>query len=231
MLQSQPPMYLVDGQQPLLCGKSWAILAHSPNMSRYKEFLKDVAADDDLYFMPTFEREELMQLQPWVLPSRKRLTTDMVRACATPDSQGCAKACTIVTPCFRNIFKLKQSRKLAGRHHISMLCHTSTVSLLQVLQRFLRVGGVPRDVFKNYKARERNLGTALLNMDTSLITNADNAADTFSAVSHQLIIITVPAWRTGQLMHVCSEPLLYTVGEGSGRQHLCSVQVTFRLLG
>ena len=78
-------MYLVDGQQPLLCGTSWALLAHSPNMSRYKEFLKDEAADDDLYFMPTFELEELRQLQPWVLPSRKRLTPDMVRVCATSE--------------------------------------------------------------------------------------------------------------------------------------------------
>ena len=78
-----------------------------------------------------------------------------------------------------------------------MICHTTFVSLLQVLQCFLRVGGVPQDVFKNYKARERNLEPALLNMDTSLITKTDNAADTFSAVSHQLILITVPAWRTG----------------------------------
>ena len=93
-----------------------------------------------------------------------------------------------------------------------MLCPTSFASLLQVEQRFLRVGGVPRDVFKNYKARERNLGTALFNMDTSSITNTENAADTFSAVSHQLILITVPAWRTGQCINVCSEAVLHIVG-------------------
>ena len=33
-----------------------------------------------------------------------------------------------------------------------MLSHTSFVSLLQVLQRFLKVGGVPRDIFKDYQA-------------------------------------------------------------------------------
>ena len=92
-------MYLIDGQQPLLCGTGWALLAPSPNVSRYKEFLKDVAADDDLYFMPPFELEELMQLQPWVLPSRKRLTPDTERVCATSEqSRGCAKACSNVTP-------------------------------------------------------------------------------------------------------------------------------------
>ena len=38
-------------------------------------------------------------------------------------------------------------------------------------------------------------------MDLSQLTDAANAADTFSAAaSHQLILISVPAWRTGQRM-------------------------------
>ena len=76
-------------------GTSGALTQHV----QIQGFLKDVAADDDLYFMPPFELEELMQLQPWVSPSRKRFTPDTVRVCATSEqSQGCAKACSNVTP-------------------------------------------------------------------------------------------------------------------------------------
>ena len=68
-------------------------------MSRQKEFLKDAAADGDLYFMPPFELEELMQLRPWVMPRRKRLTEHTVRVCTHPgQSQGYAEACSTVTP-------------------------------------------------------------------------------------------------------------------------------------
>ena len=76
-------------------GQSWHT---SPNMSRYKEFLKSRLAGG-LHFMPPFELEELMQLRPWVLPNKERLTEDTVRLCTAPDqNQGCAKACSIVTP-------------------------------------------------------------------------------------------------------------------------------------
>ena len=74
----------------------------------------------------------------------------------------------------------------------------SFFSLLQVHQRFKKIGGVPRDIFKNYSARERSLEVALADMDVSQVTKATCAADTFSAASHQLILITVPEWRTGQ---------------------------------
>ena len=92
------PIYLINGQEPLLCAKRWAVLAHSPNISRYKEFLKSRLAGV-LQFMPPFELEELMQLRPWVLPNKERLTEDTVRPSTAPDqSQGRAKACSIVTP-------------------------------------------------------------------------------------------------------------------------------------
>ena len=97
VLQSALPMYLVDGQQPLLFAKQLALQAHSPNFSRYSEFLKSRRAGN-LHFMPPFELEELMQLRPWVLPGEQELTEAMVRVCTTTgQSQGCANACSIVT--------------------------------------------------------------------------------------------------------------------------------------
>ena len=78
MLQGVLPIYLIDGQEPLLCAKRWAILAHSPNISRYKDFLKSMLAGV-LHFMPPFELEELMQLRPWGLPGQKELTEHEVR--------------------------------------------------------------------------------------------------------------------------------------------------------
>lgn len=80
LLQSVLPIYLVDGQQPVLCADTWAILAHSPSMSRYKEFRKGTAVAP-LQFMPPFELEELRHLRPWVLPGQEALTQDMVRDC------------------------------------------------------------------------------------------------------------------------------------------------------
>ena len=83
-------MYLIDGQEPMQT-LGLALLAHYPNMPRYKEFLKGNNCDCDLHFMPPFELEELMQLQPWVFPAQKRLTQNTVRICTTPgQSQGCA---------------------------------------------------------------------------------------------------------------------------------------------
>ena len=79
-----------------------------------------------------------------------------------------------------------------------MLCLARFVSLLQVLQRFQIIGGVPRDIFMDYSDRELRLRNALNNMDVSQVAKATYAADTFSAASHQLILITVPEWRTGQ---------------------------------
>ena len=97
LLQGVLPLYLIAGQQPVLCADSWAILAHSPDMSRYKQFLKCTAIAP-LHFMPPFELEELMQLRPWVLPRQEALTQDMVRVCSTPgQNQGCTNACSIVT--------------------------------------------------------------------------------------------------------------------------------------
>ena len=78
MLQRVLPVYLVDGQQPLMCAESWAVLAHSPNMSRYKDFLKAITTAPP-HFMPPFELEELMQLRPWVLSSQEQLTEHEVR--------------------------------------------------------------------------------------------------------------------------------------------------------
>ena len=95
---------------------------------------------------------------------------------------------------------LKQSRELVGRHHISVPCHKTLTSLLQAVNRFEMLGGVPRDIFMDFQDREVTLGTALSKMDLSLLTDAANAADTFSAASHQLVLISVPAWRTGQRM-------------------------------
>ena len=83
VLQSALPMYLIDGQQPLLCAKHWALLAHSPNFSRYSEFLKSRRAGS-LHFMPPFELEELMQLRPVVLPGEQELTEAVVRVCTAP---------------------------------------------------------------------------------------------------------------------------------------------------
>ena len=60
------------------------------------------------------------------------------------------------------------------------------------------MGGVARDIFVDYAVVELLFDTALTNLDVSHITKADSAAQTFSAVSHQLILITVPEWRTGQ---------------------------------
>ena len=91
------PMYLIDGQQPLMCAHSCSILAHSPNLSSYKQFLKSTAIAP-VHFMPPFELEELMQLRPWVLISQEALTQDMVRVCTTlGQSQGCTNACSMVT--------------------------------------------------------------------------------------------------------------------------------------
>lgn len=67
-----------------------------------------------------------------------------------------------------------------------------------MLQRLQKIGGVPRDIFKDYTIVERDLGNALANMNALQVTKATYAADTFSAASHQLIIINVPEWHTGQ---------------------------------
>ena len=99
-----------------------------------------------------------------------------------------------------------------------MLSHTSFVSLLQVLQRFLKVGGVPRDIFNDYQAWKWNLYIALNRKVLLQVTRGVYAAETFSAATHELTLITVPAWRTGQTPHVCSEPLVQIVGAYSGRQ-------------
>ena len=114
--------------------------------------------------------------------------------------------------------KLKQSRKLAGRHHISTPCHTTLVSLLQVLQRSLRVGGVPQHIFNSCNAW--NLDNALNRKNLLQITRGVYAVHAFPASSHALTLITVPAWRTGQTPHVCSGPLVQIVGAHSGRQPL-----------
>ena len=79
-----------------------------------------------------------------------------------------------------------------------MLSHTSFVSLLQVLQRFLKVGGVPRDIFKNYQAWKWKLDIALNRKILLQVTSGVYAAETFSAATHELTLIIVPAWRTGR---------------------------------
>lgn len=96
VLQDVLPTYLIDGQEPELCAESWAILAHSPKMDRYKEFLKDRYAAP-LHFMPTWELEELLRLWPWAVTS-PALDQETVRVCTAPQQgQGLAKACRIVT--------------------------------------------------------------------------------------------------------------------------------------
>ena len=95
LLQTVLPMYLVDGQQPLLCSHSWAVLAHSPNRARYKLFARD-ATTAPRHFMLPFELEELMQLLPWVSPGREQLTAHEVRSGAAPPQAGAwAKPCSI----------------------------------------------------------------------------------------------------------------------------------------
>ena len=76
-----------------MCAGDWALLAHSPNMSRYKTFLKDNAADGLPYFMPPFERKELMQLRPWVLPSRRCSHADNCRRAAARERSAIGKGC------------------------------------------------------------------------------------------------------------------------------------------
>ena len=173
VLQSVLPVYLIDSQEPMPHhARRWALLAQYPDMPKYKKFLKSNSCDCLLHFMPPFELEELMQLQPWGFPRRKRLTQDMVRVCTAPgQSQGCAL-------------------------HLYALSQVS--SLLQVLERFLRLGGVPRDVFKNKIIGGPGLGGTLATMDLPRVTTADCAAYTPSAASSELTLITVPAWRTGQ---------------------------------
>ena len=96
LLQTVLPMYLIDGQQPLLCAESWAVLAHSPNMARYKLFARD-ATTAPRHFMPPFELDEVMQLLPWVLPSREQLTAHEVRSGTAPSQVGgWAKPCSII---------------------------------------------------------------------------------------------------------------------------------------
>eukprot|EP00891_Asterochloris_glomerata_P007317 jgi/Astpho2/7317/Aster-01619 len=147
--QSALPVYLIDSQEPMPHhARRWALLAQYPDMPKYKKFLKSNSCDCLLHFMPPFELEELMQLQPWGFPRRKRLTQDMV------------------------------------------------------LERFLRLGGVPRDVFKNKIIGGPGLGGTLATMDLPRVTTADCAAYTPSAASSELTLITVPAWRTGDFTNV-----------------------------
>ena len=97
-----------------------------------------------------------------------------------------------------------------------MLCHTSFVSLLQVLQRFLRVGGVPRDVFKDYKARERNLDKALTGKNLLQVTSGVYAVHTFSAASHELSLIAVASMAHRSTPHM------------SAASHWCRLRCTGR---
>ena len=95
MLQSQPPLYLIDGQQPLLCAKHWALLTHPPTVSRHSQhqFLKSNLAG----IMPPFELEESMQLRPWVLPSQEQLTEDEVTALHHHTVRSWQRPCSIIT--------------------------------------------------------------------------------------------------------------------------------------
>eukprot|EP00891_Asterochloris_glomerata_P010023 jgi/Astpho2/10023/Aster-06829 len=65
-------------------------------------------------------------------------------------------------------------------------------------------------------------------MDVSQVTKATYAADTFSGASHQLILITVPEWRTGDLETIKVKPrtsyvarLIWEGATDDARQELC----------
>ena len=90
-----------------------------------------------------------------------------------------------------------EEEKEACWQHISTLCYTSFVSLLQVLQRFLKVGGVPRDICKSCKAWNWKFDNALSRKKLLQVTRGVYGVHT-SGASHELTLITVPAWRTGQ---------------------------------